>query len=134
MAPIEQHEKEGPPPRVPKKSDEIARAELREIVESRTFSPSRRLARFLRFIVESYLDGETERLKETVIGVEVYDRPPDYDPKVDSIVRTEARRLRKRLDEYYETEGRYTRIIISIRPADIYPKSTCALKHCPPLL
>ena len=55
--------------------------------------PGSRLARFLRFVVENHLSGETERLKETVIATEVYDRPPDYDPKVDSIVRTDRLRF-----------------------------------------
>ncbi len=78
--------------------------------------------RFLRFIVENYLNGETERLKETIIGIEVYDRPPDYDPKVDSIVRTEARRLRRKLQEYYETEGRYSRVTITIPTGGYVPR------------
>jgi hypothetical protein len=77
MATFEQHEENTP--HVPKKSDGIVRSELREIVRSRAFAQGSRLARFLRFVVESYLSGETERLKETVIGIEVYDRPPDYD-------------------------------------------------------
>ena len=120
MAPIEQHEEN--PPHVPKKSDGLIRAELREIVESRTFAQGSRLARFLRFVVENHLTGETEQLKETVIATEVYDRPPDYDPKVDSIVRTEARRLRKKLQEYYETEGRYSRVTITIPTGGYIPR------------
>ena len=107
---------------VPRKSDAVVRAELREIVGSRTFVHGIRLARFLRYVVENYLNGETERLKESVIGIEVYDRPPDYDPKVDSIVRTEARRLRKKLGEYYEAEGRYSRVIITIPTGGYIPQ------------
>lgn len=107
---------------VAKRSNAIVRNELREIVESRTFAQTSRLVRFLRFIVENYLNGETEQLKETVIATEVYDRPPDYDPKVDSIVRTEARRLRKKLQEYYETEGRYSRVTITIPTGGYIPR------------
>jgi Tfp pilus assembly protein PilF len=120
MAPIEQYEDS--PPHIPKKSDGLVRAELREIIESRTFAQGSRLARFLRFVVENYLSGQTEQLKETVIATEVYDRPPDYDPKIDSIVRTEARRLRKKLREYYETEGRYSRVTISIPTGGYIPR------------
>ncbi len=83
---------------------------------------SSRLARFLRFIIENSLSGTTERLKETVIGMEVYDWPADYDPKVDSIVRSEARRLRKKLQEYYEREGRYSKIIITIPTGGYLPQ------------
>ena len=120
MATSEQHEENTP--HFPKKSDGIVRSELREIVQSQTFAQGSRLTRFLRFVVESYLIGETERLKETIIGIEVYDRSPDYDPKVDSIVRTEARRLRRKLQEYYETEGRHSRVKITIPTGGYIPR------------
>jgi TolB-like protein/Tfp pilus assembly protein PilF len=44
-------------------------------------------------------------LKESIVGSEVYGRPPSYDPGQDSIVRTEARRLRSKLKEYYQSTG-----------------------------
>jgi len=40
------------------------------------------------------------------IAVEAYGHPPDFDLRADASVRTEARRLREKLDAYYETEGR----------------------------
>ena len=120
MATIEQYEENTPP--APKKSQGIIRAELGKIVQSQTFAQSSRLARFLRFAVEGYLSGDTDRLKETVIGIEVYDRRPDYDPKLEPIVRTEARRLRKKLQEYYETEGQHSRVIISIPIGGYVPR------------
>jgi tetratricopeptide (TPR) repeat protein len=120
MATIEQHENNASP--IPRKSEGIVRTELREVIGSRTFAQGTRLARFLRFVVENRLSGETERLKETVIGIEVYDRSPDYDPRIDSIVRTEARRLRKKLQEYYETEGRHSRVIITIPTGGYVPR------------
>ncbi|MCW5980168.1 MAG: hypothetical protein KIT09_18945 [Bryobacteraceae bacterium] len=43
--------------------------------------------------------------KETVIGVEFFQRDPAYDPRKDPIVRVEAHRLRRRLREYYQSEG-----------------------------
>lgn len=57
-------------------------------------------------------DGRAEELKESVIGVEVYDRPADYNPKTDPIVRNEARRLRDKLREYYDAHGRSDAILI----------------------
>jgi hypothetical protein len=56
--------------------------------------------------VESRLAGHDERIKEYVIGREVFDRGDDYDPRLDPIVRVEARRLRSRLSEYYSGPGR----------------------------
>jgi hypothetical protein len=65
-----------------------------------------RLSRFLRFTVEAALAGEADLLKEYLIGAEVYDRKPAYHPNADSIVRREARRLRSKLKEYYESIGK----------------------------
>jgi Tol biopolymer transport system component len=82
------------------------RQELQAILSSAEFVGSARLCRFLEFVVGQYLRGSAGDLKETVIGVEVFDREPGYDPKLEPIVRTEARRLRSKLEHYYETIGR----------------------------
>ena len=63
------------------------------------------MARFLRLTVEHTLAGRAEELKEYLLGVEVFDRKEAYDPRVDPIVRVEARRLRAKLKEYYEGDG-----------------------------
>src|SRR5262249_20355770 len=60
---------------------------------------------FLGFIVEETLRGKGSQLKEYRIGVEVFDRKDSYDPRIDPVVRCEARRLRAKLLEYYEEEG-----------------------------
>jgi TolB-like protein len=78
---------------------------LERILASPLFSRADRQSRFLRYVVQKGLAGEDESLRETVIGVEVYERPATYDPKTDPIVRVEAARLRGRLREYYEAEG-----------------------------
>ena len=81
------------------------RAALDRLLASQAFVNAGRLSRMLRFVVERTLDGQGGQLKEYLLGVEVFDRPSDYDPRMDSIVRVEARRLRAKLSEYYETEG-----------------------------
>jgi TolB-like protein len=81
------------------------RSALDHLLASQTFVNSGRLSRMLRFVVERTLDGQGDQLKEYLLGVEVFDRPPEYDPRLDSIVRVEARRLRAKLAEYYETDG-----------------------------
>src|SRR5579875_1612886 len=77
---------------------------LGDILSSAAFRRSARLARFLRFLVEQALDPNCRALKEYTIGVEVFDRPATYDPRLDPIVRVEARRLRAKLREYYDEE------------------------------
>jgi len=86
-------------------STESVRTQVRKILSSSTFARSERLARFLTFTVEQTLSGHGENLKEFVIGVEVFDKNEKYDPRMDPIVRVEARRLREKLRKYYETEG-----------------------------
>src|SRR3984957_21064301 len=64
-----------------------------------------RQARFLRHLVETSLRGEPHLLKESVLGVDVFDRPAGWDPRLDPIVRMEAARLRKRLPQNFESSG-----------------------------
>jgi serine/threonine-protein kinase len=81
-------------------------AQLEKILAGADFLHSVRMSRFLRFAVERSLQGKAAELKEYLIGVEVFDRPESYDPRIDPIVRVEARRLRSKLKNYYDTEGR----------------------------
>jgi serine/threonine-protein kinase len=78
---------------------------LHKVLTSKMFARSERLSRFLRFVTEQTLQGNAEKLKEYVVGLEVFDRQPEYDPRFDPIVRVEARRLRAKLRAYYRTEG-----------------------------
>lgn len=89
---------------------------------SQAFTRSPRLARFLRFAVEKTLAGKEDQLKEYVIGVEVFDRRRDYDPRIDPIVRVEARRLRSKLKRYYESEGREDEIAIEFPTGGYVPR------------
>ena len=66
----------------------------------------------LDFLVETTLGGESDYLKETTIGVFVFGRQPDYDPKLDTIVRSQAWRLRTKLEKYYAGEGNRDSIVI----------------------
>ncbi len=98
----------------PNLSADLVREELEKILASPGFARNERLGQFLRFVVENQLRGTPGNLKEFTVGVEVFGRKPDYDPKLDSIVRTEAARLRKRLAEYYDANGASHRIIIEL--------------------
>lgn len=78
---------------------ETVLAALDKLVASEAFGKAERPARFLRFLVDATLRGESQLLKENVLGVEVFDRPASWDPRLDPVVRQEAGRLRKRLAE-----------------------------------
>src|SRR5215471_17509434 len=93
---------------------EAVRKQLDRVLASPGFGHNERLSRFLRFVVECDLAGRDDELKESLIAVEVFRRKPDYDPKQDSIVRSEAARLRSRLVEYYAGQGSRDAVIIEL--------------------
>ena len=103
----------------------VSHAEIREqldrILLSQCFRNSERLQRFLKFAIGSTLGGRTEQLKESVLGREIFDRGPRYDPRTDSIVRVESQRLRKKLAEYYKTEGSLDPVLITFHSGNYTP-------------
>lgn len=90
-----------------------ALTELDRVLGSRIFAHSARLGRFLKFGVEAALAGRTG-INEYSIGVDVFGRDPSFDPRIDPIVRVDARRLRMKLREYYEGEGASDRLEICL--------------------
>ncbi|HET8548732.1 MAG TPA: hypothetical protein VFL57_12035 [Bryobacteraceae bacterium] len=102
-------------------SPEAVRAQLDRILSSPTFVRSRRLGRFLRFTIEQALDGRQATLKEYLVGVEVFNKMESFDPRIDSIVRVEARRLRSKLEHYYQTEGADDPIVIQFLKGSYVP-------------
>jgi serine/threonine-protein kinase len=100
--------------------DEV-RQQLEKILTSAGLRRSERLRRFLRLTVERTLEGQSEDLKEYSIGRDVFDRGVDFDMRTDSIVRVEARRLRKKLHSFYETEGRDDPVVIRLDPGSYVP-------------
>src|ERR1700722_13908739 len=99
------------------------RAEVDRVLQSAGFVRNERLSAFLRFVVEQELSGKGDELKESIIGVEVFGRRPDYDVRQDSVVRTEAAKLRDRLAKYYADEGAPDALIIEL-PKGGYRPST----------
>lgn len=97
------------------------RATLEKVAASAVFQHSPQLQRFLRFVVERSLAGDGDRLKEYVIGTEVFGRPSDYEPRLDSLVRVEAHRLRAALEQYYRGEGISDSILIELNKGSYTP-------------
>src|ERR1700742_2696484 len=94
---------------------------LDRVLESDLFRRAGRLSRFLGFLVHAALNGSLNQFKEYAIGVEVFDRHADYDPRLDPIVRVEARRLRAKLSRYYETTGQHEQVCIGIAARGYVP-------------
>lgn len=76
--------------------------QLEKLLSSPLFHSSKRYPRFLRFVVTRVLEGQTDQLKERILGVEVFGRPADYDTNTDPIVRVTAAEIRKRIEHYYQ--------------------------------
>lgn len=97
------------------------RSELQKILLSKAFQRSPQLQRFLSFLVEETLGGHGDRLKEYVLGTEVFGRPASYDPRLDSLVRVEAHRLRGMLKNYYRQDGVKDAVLIELSKGSYPP-------------
>jgi serine/threonine-protein kinase len=104
-----------------KDSDTKVADQLNRILASKAFRQADRLKRFLTFIVEETVGGRGERLKEFVVGVEVFGKPESFDPRNDPIVRVQARRLRAQLTRYYREEGPDDEVLIELHKGGYAP-------------
>jgi adenylate cyclase len=94
---------------------------LNRVLAAPEFVNATRLSRFLRFAVEKALAGGGSELKEYLLGVEVFDRGQDFDPRLDPIVRVEAGRLRGKLQEHYAGGGQGDPMRIVFRKGSYAP-------------
>jgi hypothetical protein len=89
-------------------------AQLERIVQSAPFRTSEIHRALLTYLVQKSVSGEADSLKEYTVGLEVFHKPPSYDPRQESTVRMHTARLRQKLGEYYQTEGAADPIVISL--------------------
>lgn len=97
------------------------RQTLERVLASRSFARAEQLRRLLSYIVEATLENNENSLKETVIGVDVFQLPANFNPKSDPTVRMAMRRLRSRLSQYYQHEGLQDSVVISLEPGRYTP-------------
>ena len=105
--------------------------QLERILASNRFSRAARMRRFLTYVVERKLEGEPPS-KEQTLAIEVFDKTAKFDPRLDPIVRVEARRLRSRLTEYYAKEGVDDPIVIQLPLGGYEPEFELAGASEPP--
>lgn len=98
------------------------RATLDYILASPEFANAPRLQRFLTYVVEATLDGRADSIRGYAIAVDVFDRPADFDPQVDSLVRVEAGRLRQKLDAYNNGPGVNDQWLITLPKGGYVPR------------
>lgn len=105
----------------PELSVEQILGQLELILQSRHFLQARSLEKFLRYVVARTLAAAADELKEYSIGVEVFRRRKNFDPRTDAVVRVQAAQLRKKLAGYYEAEGAAAEIVIELPKGHYVP-------------
>lgn len=94
---------------------------LSRIITTPSFQKAAKLQALLRFIVETSIRDEGEEISEYRIGIEVFEKGPDYSPLLDSSVRVQARQLRLKLHEYFDGSGRNETMILEIPKGSYKP-------------
>jgi len=106
---------------LPERDANVRRDLLNAVLESRTFAKSTKLAQFLKYICLQTIEGHAREINEQQIGVHVFARSPMYSASDDSIVRTQARLLRQKLEEYFEHEAPASALVITIPKGGYVP-------------
>src|SRR5271156_2532081 len=108
-------------PKTEEEKDQVRR-QMERLLETSHFKNSRRYPALFRFIVEETLEGRGEFLKERLLGVRVFNRPPDYDTADDPIARVTIAEIRKRIAQYYHEEAHETEMRIELMPGHYEPE------------
>ena len=98
------------------------REQLVRVCANTVFARSPKMKEFLTYVVEARLEGRGGDLKGYTIGLEVFDRPVDHDPIVDSIVRVQAGKLRSKLEQYYRQSSTEDQVRISMPTGAYVPE------------
>jgi hypothetical protein len=116
----------GPPSSSAHPEAQAIRAQLELLLANPHIRSSKRCQALLKHIVEHAASGSLDGLKERTLGAEVFQREPDYDTNQDSIVRTTAGEIRKRLAQYYLEPGHERELRISLPPGSYVPEFRAA--------
>lgn len=102
-------------------NQEEVRHQLDRMLGSELFRAAGRSSQVLRFVVEHALSDSRERLKEYTIGAEALGRGDSFDPRIDSVARVEASRLRGKLEQYFAGEGNSDPVVIQLPKGGYVP-------------
>ncbi len=110
------------PGKLSAKQADVVRAALESVISGDAFSGSKRCQDFLRLVVERTLAGDLDSLRERMIGVEMFNRPADYDTSNDAVVRVRATEVRKRLAQHYREAASPPEVRIDLPPGSYVPE------------
>jgi hypothetical protein len=94
---------------------------VERVASSQYINKSARLRDLFLYLCDRVIEGAAGEIREREVGHKVFGRPPDYDPVADNIVRVHASMLRKRVAQYFATEGCDEPIIIDIPKGNYAP-------------
>ncbi|MGV2126897.1 tetratricopeptide repeat protein [Agrobacterium vitis] len=97
------------------------REALDQLCNGNTFATAKRSRQLLQYLVEEALAGRANAIGEHAIAQDVFGKDEHFDPRIDTCVRTEAWRLRNRLQSYYEHEGRFDAVRVAFMPRSLVP-------------
>src|SRR6476469_664672 len=89
-------------------------AQIERLIASHALHGSEQLCKLLRYLGEHALERPGSPLKEYQIATEVFGRPADFDPQLDSTIRVQAGRLRLKLGEFYNSEGAEDPVLVEL--------------------
>jgi TolB-like protein len=101
--------------------DNVIVDQLQKIFHHSDFSKSEILKKFLTYVVHETLNGNSGFLKEYTIALNVLEKPVNFNPQNDCIVRIHAVRLRQALAHYYLDSGANDKIVIEIPKGKYVP-------------
>ncbi|MUZ73907.1 tetratricopeptide repeat protein [Agrobacterium vitis] len=92
-----------------------------QLCNGNTFATAKRSRQLLQYLVEEALAGRANAIGEHAIAQDVFGKDQHFDPRIDTCVRTEAWRLRNRLQSYYEHEGHFDVVRVAFMPRSLVP-------------
>src|ERR1700719_1854893 len=113
------------------KSVDERKAEVQRVLLSPLFRRTPKLQRFLDLVCDYYFQNRAQEINEFLIATEAFGKGPDFDPSQDSLVRVQAREIRRRLREHYQSDGQGSRLILDIPLGHYVPSFTVAESHEP---
>jgi hypothetical protein len=105
-------------------STEERKSEVQRVLQSPQFRRTPKLQRFLSVVCDYYFQNRAQEINEFLIATEGFGKGPDFDPSQDSLVRVQAREVRRRLREYYQSEGKGSTIVLDIPLGHYVPDFT----------
>ena len=98
------------------------KALVERVAASRYISKSARLRDLLVYVCDRVIDESVETIHEQEVGQHVFGRAPDYDTTIDNIVRVHASTLRKRLEQYFASDGASEPLILELPKGNYAPQ------------